>query len=249
MSNLAFEETGDGTPVVFLHGIAMDRSAWRPVIDVLSARHRCISVDLAGHGESPRSGAYDVFSQSAAVAELLAELALDQPLVVGHSYGAFTATLLGATAPVAGVVNVDQELDTASFQTAIRPFADRLRGDDFDAAFTEFVATLRPDLVPPERHDLAVMRPDPEVVLGVWTMVFDTPAAELNAMIEPVLSTYPVPYLAIFGSSVSAEERRLVDLVPDAEVEEWDGLGHFVHLVEPGRTAERIAAFASHIAR
>lgn len=248
MTDLAFEDTGSGVPLVFLHGIAMDHTSWQPVIDLLGGRFRCVNVDLVGHGGSPRSDAYDVFAQASAVGGLIDELGLDRPVVVGHSFGAFTATLLGTMAPVRGVVNVDQELDTASFKESVSPYEERLRGDDFEAAFAEFVQTLRPDLVPDERRALTTMVPDRDVVLGVWTMIFDTPAADLNAMVEPVLASYRVPYLAVFGGPISEEERRLLALIPGAVVEEWDRMGHFVHLVDPRRMAERITTFVESVA-
>lgn len=243
MDALAHDDTGSGPPIVFLHGITCDRSNWEPVVELLADRFRCVNVDLAGHGESPRNGAYDVFSQAESVGTFLADRGLERPLIVGHSYGAFIATLIGASAPVRGVVNVDQELDTAAFKQRIAPFEARLRGDDFEGAFLEFAATLRPDLVPEDRRELVVMRPDREVVLTVWETVFDTPADDLTAMMEPALASYPVPYLAIYGQTVSEDERRLLGLIPEVEVEEWDGLGHFVMLVDPRRTADRIAAF------
>ncbi len=246
-TELAHDDIGEGDDIVFLHGITNDRSSWTPVVERLAERFRCVNVDLAGHGGSPRTGGYDVFSQAASVGEFLSAAGLDRPLVVGHSYGAFIATLLGTMAPVRGVVNVDQELDTAGFARRIRPFEARLRGDDFAAAYAEFAATLRPDLVPEERRPATRMRPDPEIVLGVWETVFDTPPADLTAMVEPALAAFPVPYLAIFGAAISDEERRLLSLIPDAEVEEWDGLGHFVHLVDPPRTAARIEEFAGRL--
>lgn len=247
MTELAFTDTGAGIPLVFLHGIAMDHTAWQPVIDMLSSHFRCINVDLVGHGASPRGAAYDVFTQAGAVGELISELNLERPVVVGHSFGAFTATLLGTMVPVRGVVNIDQELDTGSFKAAITPYEERLRGDGFDDAFADFVTTLRPDLVPEERRDLAAVVPDRDVVLGVWTMIFDTPAADLNAMVEPVLGSYQVPYLAIFGQSITDEERRLLSLIPGAQVEEWEGMGHFVHLVDPTRMADRITDFVEKL--
>jgi pimeloyl-ACP methyl ester carboxylesterase len=243
-TGLAHDDAGTGPALVFLHGITCDRSNWAPVVELLADDFRCVNADLPGHGDSPRTGAYDVFSQAVAVGAFIADKGLEQPVVVGHSYGAFIATLMGATAPVRGVVNVDQELDAAAFARRIAPLEGRLRGDDFDAAFREFVATLRLDLVPEERRAAVVMRPDREVVHGVWGTVFDTPPDDLVAMVEPTLAAYPVPYLAIYGAPVSAEERRLLDLIPEVDVEEWDGLGHFVQLADPVRTAARIRRFA-----
>lgn len=244
-TELAHDDIGEGPSVVFLHGITCDRSNWSPVVELLADEFRCVNVDLPGHGDSPRSGSYDVFTQAEVVSSFIVGKGLDQAIVVGHSYGAFIATLVGAGAPVRGVVNVDQELDTAAFARRMAPLAPRLRGDDFDAAFEEFVATLGIDLVPEARRAGIVMRPDREVVLDAWGTAFDTPPADLVAMVEPVLSTYPVPYLAVYGAAISAEERRLLDLMPDAEVEEWDGLGHFVQLADPARTAARIRRFAA----
>lgn len=244
-TGLAHDDIGDGPAVVFLHGITSDRGSWAHVVDLLQDAFRCINVDLPGHGESTRTGAYDVFSQAEAVGAFLAAEGLERPLLVGHSYGAFIATVLGASVPVRGVVNVDQELDTASFARTVAPFEARLRGDDFDAAFAEFVATLRPDLVPEQRRASVGMRPDRDVVLGVWGSVFDSEPGELVAMVEPVLASYAVPYLAIHGSRLSDEERRLLGLIPQVEVEEWAGLGHFVQLVDPERVAARIRDFDS----
>lgn len=240
---VAYDDTGEGEVLLFLHGITCDRSTWTPVVERLSGSFRCVNVDLPGHGGSARTGAYDVFSQAAAVADFIAAHGFDRPVVIGHSYGAFIATLVATMAPVRAVVNVDQELDTAAFAARLAPLEARLRGDDFEGAFAEFVTTLRADLVPAERRSAIVMRPDREVVLGVWETVFDTPAADVVAMIEPALATYPVPCLAIYGAAVSAEERRLLGLIPQVEVEEWDGLGHFVQLADPDRTASRIQRF------
>jgi pimeloyl-ACP methyl ester carboxylesterase len=245
---LAHEIVGDGDPIVLLHGITASRTHWRPVVERLSVDHRCVNVDLLGHGATPAGSGYDVLTQAGAVGELIDGLGLDRPLLVGHSYGGFIATVCGATHPLRGVVNVDQELDTGAFKQRIAPFEPRLRSDDagvFETAFDEFVATLRPDLVPEERRSLAAMRADQEIVLGVWETVFDTPTAELAAMIEPALDAYPIPYLAIFGDRISDAERRLLQRIPDVVIEEWEGLGHFVQLADPARTAERIAAFAA----
>lgn len=244
-TELGHDDIGEGPVLVFLHGITCDRSNWSPVVELLADDFRCVNVDLPGHGGSPRSGSYDVFTQAEVVARFVAEKGLERPVVVGHSYGAFIATLVGTAAPVRSVVNVDQELDTAAFARRMAPLEPRLRGDDFDAAFAEFVETLRIDLVPERRRGSVVMRPDREVVLDVWSAVFDTPPADLVAMVEPALAAYPVPYLAVYGSPVSSEERRLLDLIPEVEVEEWDGLGHFVQLADPERTAARIRRFAT----
>ena len=40
----------EATPIVFVHGAMMGRSVWRPQVDALADRYRCIAVDQPGHG-------------------------------------------------------------------------------------------------------------------------------------------------------------------------------------------------------
>lgn len=243
---LAHDESGSGEPaLVFLHGITADRTHWEPVVERLAPRHRCVNVDLAGHGDSRDVEPVDLFGQLAAVSALLDELELREPVLVGHSFGAMTATFVAATRTVGGVVNVDQRFDMADLRTAIDPLRARLRGDDFARAFDEFVATQRPDLIPEPRRAAALdhIRPRQELVLAVWDAVFDVPADELTEQVAGTLPAVGAPYLAIFGAEVDGEERRLQSLPPHADFEVWPDHGHFVHLVDPDRMAQRIERF------
>jgi pimeloyl-[acyl-carrier protein] methyl ester esterase len=50
---LHVEVTGDGPPLVLLHGWAMHSGLWGSLVIRLARRHRVHAVDLPGHGESP----------------------------------------------------------------------------------------------------------------------------------------------------------------------------------------------------
>ena len=50
---IRFEVEGQGEPtLVLVHGWAFDRHVWDGQVPALSARHRVVTLDLAGHGES-----------------------------------------------------------------------------------------------------------------------------------------------------------------------------------------------------
>lgn len=244
---LAHEITGPttGRTLVFLHGITADRSHWRPVVELLDDRYRCVNADLLGHGRSPTTSDHALFGQAGAVRRLLEQMEPTSPVLIGHSYGGFVATVVATTGLVEGVVNVDQPFDMGAFRDVLGPLEARLRGEDFESAWREFVAWERIDLVPAERRAQALdaIRPRQEVVLEVWSAVLETPPDELAAQVEALLPAVAVPYLGIHGSELSATEQRLQSLIPDARTEVWDGLGHFVQLVDPERTAARIAEF------
>ena len=50
---LHIDATGEGPPVVLLHGWAMHSGLWGGLVDRLARRHCVYAVDLPGHGESP----------------------------------------------------------------------------------------------------------------------------------------------------------------------------------------------------
>ena len=48
-----YEQQGNGTPIVFIHGSYATTSTWKKMIERLAVNHRCISIKLPGHGGTP----------------------------------------------------------------------------------------------------------------------------------------------------------------------------------------------------
>jgi pimeloyl-ACP methyl ester carboxylesterase len=102
---------GQGPLVVLLHGAGDNAGGWSAVAPKLTAAHRVIVLDLAGHGESePRTGpirVQDVVDGLDAV--LRAESASGPATLVGNSLGAWVAFLEGAAHPerVARIVAIN----------------------------------------------------------------------------------------------------------------------------------------------
>lgn len=85
-----------------------------------------------------------------------------------------------------------------------------------------------------------------DVVLGYWDQVLTTEPAELQAWIDDAAARIQVPCLAVFGRPATDGERERLGRLPDAQIEEWAGGGHFVHLVDPGRFAATLRTFVEH---
>jgi pimeloyl-ACP methyl ester carboxylesterase len=61
MTDLWYDDTGSGPPVVLLHEGVVDSRIWDPVVPLLSDRYRVIRYDQRGFGQSPRpDGPYSV---------------------------------------------------------------------------------------------------------------------------------------------------------------------------------------------
>ena len=89
---LAHSRTGEGPPLVLVHGIGLDRAAWDPVLPLLSREREVFAVDLPGFGASPLLGGPPTV---AALATAVEELGLYRPHVAGNSLGGGIALELG----------------------------------------------------------------------------------------------------------------------------------------------------------
>lgn len=86
------EHSGQGAPVLLIHGVGMQSAAWGPQIAVLSQHHHVIALDMPGHGGSQPLAAdaqLPVFVDWLLAA--LDGLGLDQVNLAGHSMGALIA--------------------------------------------------------------------------------------------------------------------------------------------------------------
>lgn len=91
---------GQGTPVVFIHGVGMQQDIWVPQILGFARDHTVITFDMLGHGHSPLPPASPSLSDYAdQVTRLLDQLGLARAHIVGHSMGALVALEFALHAP------------------------------------------------------------------------------------------------------------------------------------------------------
>ncbi|WNG32135.1 alpha/beta fold hydrolase [Cystobacter fuscus] len=95
---LSYGVEGTGTPVVLIQGVAVQGEAWRPQLDALTARHRCLWFDNRGLGRSqPLGCALTVAQMAEDVRALMDARGWDSAHVVGHSLGGLIAQHLALT--------------------------------------------------------------------------------------------------------------------------------------------------------
>ncbi len=94
------EATGDGTPVLLLHGVPETASCWSALAPRLATGRRVLAPDLPGLGGSTYTGPYDVPSLVAQLAALVeAEVPGGRVDVVGHDWGGSLALGLAGARP------------------------------------------------------------------------------------------------------------------------------------------------------
>ena len=94
---LAYDEAGEGTPVVLLHAAVGDRRMWDAQFAALARDHRVIRYDRRGFGESTRGS--EAFSHHEDLLALLDARGIEQAALVGSSMGGACALDAALAAP------------------------------------------------------------------------------------------------------------------------------------------------------
>ena len=101
-TSLYYEDTGTGTPVVFVHEFAGDSRSWEPQVRYLSRRYRCVTYCARGYPPSDVPDDSSAYSQHRARDDVLAvldALAIERAHVVGLSMGGFATLHFGLAYP------------------------------------------------------------------------------------------------------------------------------------------------------
>jgi pimeloyl-ACP methyl ester carboxylesterase len=100
---IEYDVTGEGAPVVLLHGFPDSGRLWRHQVPALAAAgFQVIVPDLRGYGRSDQPedvAAYSIPLLAGDVMAVLAGLGIDRAHVVGHDWGAALAWALASFAP------------------------------------------------------------------------------------------------------------------------------------------------------
>lgn len=95
---LAYEETGSGTPVLFVHEFAGDMASWEPQLRTFGQRYRAIAYNARGYPPSDVPPTPASYSQDRARLDILAVLdwlGVEQAHIVGLSMGGFATLHFG----------------------------------------------------------------------------------------------------------------------------------------------------------
>lgn len=85
---LHYIKSGEGVPIVFIHGVPTYSYLWRNIIPHLDNCSQCIAIDLLGFGLSDKPDIqYDLKTYQTYLAGMLDALNLDEMILVLHGWG------------------------------------------------------------------------------------------------------------------------------------------------------------------
>lgn len=92
MTNLFFQESGSGQPVILLHGFPFHHGIWGKFAQRLSASCHVYTVDLPGFGKSPILKTPFTLDQiGESIVTWVFGMNLQKPVLIGHSLGGYVA--------------------------------------------------------------------------------------------------------------------------------------------------------------
>ena len=96
-ARLWYEATGDGAPVVHIHGAGFGHFNFATATPIASKYFRCIDFDMRGYGESDKPiQSYDMEVWADDVAGLMDTLKIERAHIHGTSMGGMIAQVFGA---------------------------------------------------------------------------------------------------------------------------------------------------------
>ena len=103
-TRIAYDLSGQGYPLLLIHGYPQTRRMWRQVIPALANRFSVAAMDMRGYGDSanpPDEACYDKRTVAEDALALARHLGWDKFLVAGHDRGARVTRRLAADHPEA----------------------------------------------------------------------------------------------------------------------------------------------------
>jgi pimeloyl-ACP methyl ester carboxylesterase len=222
--------SGNGVPVLFVHGDGANLTQWRAQLDHLRSTRRAVAFDLRGMGLSDpaANGDYSAVAMVDDVEALAGALGLHRFVIVGHSFGGTVVAVYAAKHPerVAGLVLAD-----ASGNVKVdKAIADQL----FSALRADKDSVVRQWFAP-------ILKPSSEAVRNaVYTSVHNTPVDVFSTALQslstidvgPLLQAYHGPKLAIVAKDIESPNSLHVQF-PQVPVKKMTGVGHWLMMDKP----------------
>ena len=248
--SLAYDDRGAGEPViVFVHGWTCARSFFAPQAEYFAGRHRVVSADLRGHGESDKPyEPYPIRAYADDIAYLIDRLGLGKVVAIGHSMGGLAVLQLAASYPhsVAAIVMVEPG-----------PFAFALPPNVRDGLETMADAIEAGNQEPRReflRNQLLLPTSDPTFVENVLRITMETPshvaASALRGILAfdgPAVAAHcNVPALHVAAASPLTPPHLMSQWLPQVVHGQTVGAGHINQLEAPDQVNGMIENFMRH---
>nr|WP_204556659.1 2-succinyl-6-hydroxy-2,4-cyclohexadiene-1-carboxylate synthase [Bacillus ectoiniformans] len=257
--NYHYHLSGEGEPLLLLHGFTGDHSTWNGVIDQLQSTYTCVAVDLIGHGKTDKNFSakrYQVEAVAHDMKKLMNQLGHPAFHVLGYSMGGRLALTLAVLFPESvkslmlesaspGLKTTEERMNRRQADARL---AERIRRDGVES-FVDYWEDIpmfeSQKKLPKKRRDEVRMQRLENSVSGL--------ALSLEGMgtgIQPSwwdhLSDLKMPVLLITGTldeKFTAIAEEMSRKLPNAVRKEVFSAGHAIHVEDEEKFGTIIKEF------
>ena len=247
---IAYERVGQGPPLVFVHGAAVDSRMWQPQLAALADEFTVVAWDEPGAGRSSDVPAdFALADYASCLAALIDALDVGPAHVAGLSWGGTVALELYRHYPefAATLILVDTY---AGWKGSLPAEEVRARVEG-----VRQMLAAADDLFDPTFPGLFAGDPPAEFVTLLQAMAADVRPESMRTALEVMAETdqrdllprIAVPTLLIWGEldarSPLSVARQFENAVPDAQLVVIPGAGHVSNLEQPERFNDAVREF------
>lgn len=267
---LNVEVSGEGVPLLLLHGFTGDISTWSSLEGALDKRSckssglrgpgfKTIAIDIIGHGQSDAPANPERYSMAHAVEDLkgvLDALAVEEAAVLGYSMGGRLALRFALDAPerVNALVlesaspGIENQKERAARVEADNALADSIERDGIEAfvdywqAIPLFASQSR---LPAEVFERQRQQRLSQSTLGMANSLRGMGAGR-QVYLLPRLGEIKAPTLLLAGAldeRYAALARAIAPLIAGARLQIIPNAGHAAHLEQPDLFIEAVERF------
>lgn len=251
--SLAFDDTGNGIPVLFIHGYPLSRKIWQPQLEGLSDIARMIAPDLRGHGESQATdGEYSMELLANDCAALLDAISVTQKVVLcGLSMGGYVtfAFLRKYASRIAGLIlTATRALPDSEIAMVNR---DKALAQVQTEGETKIIEDMLPKLFSPK-----TIPGNPALIEKVRKIMHSTSLEGIKGDLlgmksrldsTPLLSQINIPTLLLFGAEDQIipldEAQSMHSAIAGSRLEIIPNAGHLLNLEQPQKFNEIMRRF------
>lgn len=254
---VAWDETGSGRTILFLHGFPFNRQLWREQLRAVPDGWRGVAMDLRGFGDSAGSAdpqyTMDMFADDAAA--LLTHLRVRRAVICGLSMGGYIAFAMQRRYPsmLGGLVLADTRAtaDSETERNNRLQLAQRVQAEGAGVLVEGMLPKLfapatpyqKPQMVEWVRAMMAATSP------GTLARALAGMAARPNS--EPSLRDVTVPTLVIVGADDAITDRGQAQLMARAirgsQIEVIPEAGHLSNLEAPDIFNRAVSRFLASL--
>src|ERR1700693_4617978 len=251
-------DEGDGSPIVFVHGVMMSGRFFAKQVSGLRAAHRVVVPDLRGHGQSEKGLSGHTVANYAQDLHLLLEArSIHRPVLVGWSMGAMVVyeylKAFGSSS-VTGVVIVDQPPSDFAWE-----------GYPFEVLTVEALAQMVEGLQLDQRavaeEFAGLMQHESKADVSSWMVeeIMRVPSAVASTILvnqtlrdyRPFLTGISCPTLVAFGKDPKLTPPEageyIASQIPGARFEPSQDSSHVPFLEEADRFNKVVGEFAASL--